>query len=654
MNINNYYENILNSDDNVSNSSSKLDLQRELMPLMDDPIFIGMKKPTGTAVPINRLNQSFGLTDLQLKTRGGNFANNLSQNVMLNVINNKVQLPYKIFLIIVIILIVILCFIYNKCPKVSISKDIIIVLLTILCIISTVIYLLHKKYNTYTLYSQNLPQIVADSNLSTETLSSTLPDEILKSQNEHIFKYQKDAIHSGTLGQQWNKYKKIKNTTNIVDMIKKLKSQFKNENYLAGAAKNAMSDDWFAQMLCLSYISQWGDKFDASYWQNLPQEFSTKNNLVFFDFGTVPLKNTHNNEFWNISHEIISCNGAFPSCYVFVEIGNGPTDCKLHSIIVDGKILNKNSPGWTCCKAVACMQAFILIEVFHMCMHKISQLVEISCQHQVPIGSHTFDILEPHTIYAMAAMNELESLLITPRLNNMMVFSFITDIEKFKSLLPKTVTYMATGSNECNLEEIIPWWGSFSNERNQIFENTYKPILDDKYATNWEVYLKELCLLKDNKLYGPQWRTNILKIISIDHANATFVGARLALNELWILSLGLMKKGISKTPQKWGNNWKKHLPQLDADDLTIWIVSSLATGYTTGESSGPYLLDPNSYISSIDKNDLDIIRNGFNKLVCLGEKTKTTLSKAKYKPTWIYPPNDASDAFSTLTTGTYI
>ena len=83
----NYYDNILNSDDNVSNSSSKLDLQRELMPLMDDPIFIGMKKPTGTAVAINRLNQSFGLTDLQLKTRGGNFANNLSQNVMLNVIN---------------------------------------------------------------------------------------------------------------------------------------------------------------------------------------------------------------------------------------------------------------------------------------------------------------------------------------------------------------------------------------------------------------------------------------------------------------------------------------------------------------------------------------------------------------------------------------
>ena len=37
---------------------------------------------------------------------------------------------------------------------------------------------------------------------------------------------------------------------------------------------------------------------------------------------------------------------------------------------------------------------------------------------------------------------------------------------------------------------------------------------------------------------------------------------------------------------------------LGADDFTAWWVSALALGYATGESDGPYLLDPAGYYAA--------------------------------------------------------
>ena len=97
------------------------------------------------------------------------------------------------------------------------------------------------------------------------------------------------------------------------------------------------------------------------------------------------------------------------------------------------------------------------------------------------------------------------------------------------------------------------------------------------------------------------------------------------------------------------------MPTLGADDFTVWLTYVLTLGYATGESDGPYLLDPAGYYASgLSATHIQALESGFYRLKEVGKRLCADTRACAFKPSWYYDPLNASKSMSTMTTGTYI
>ena len=207
------------------------------------------------------------------------------------------------------------------------------------------------------------------------------------------------------------------------------------------------------------------------------------------------------------------------------------------------------------------------------------------------------------------------------------------------------------------------WWGAYQEDRESIFKECYSTLLEkSQYYDDYSSELAKWCSGS-----APSVTTidpiNVLKTVSIYHASATFTGARLTLNGLTSLALGMMQHGATMKADKW-DSWKTLLPTMGADDFTAWWVFLLSLGYATGETDGPYLLDPDGYYHTQKddgtyKIDLPsdyqtILQNGFAEMEALGTKLYNNTNTCDFKPTWYYAPDKAVQSMTTMTSGTYV
>ena len=151
-----------------------------------------------------------------------------------------------------------------------------------------------------------------------------------------------------------------------------------------------------------------------------------------------------------------------------------------------------------------------------------------------------------------------------------------------------------------------------------------------------------------------KWFAQIINRVSIEHAECTFLGARLSMSVPWFVAIGMMQKGVSRTPTAWRSHWNSYLPNIEEDDFTIWLMSSLIEAFGTGQGKGPSLLYPPTYSPGIDKTSITIITKGYRLLNTLSHQSFALMKNTEFKAPWIFDRLEAGKASSVLTSGTYL
>ena len=645
-----------------------LDAQRALLPLEDDPIYPGFKKPKSMHAAINRISPDFAMPALNLKIRTGQFTSELTRLVELNVADKAVRPLTVTFFVLLGVGVLAMVAIHFFCKEGASSlwcgstlRRVLSAFVFIMLVLSIVFGALQgfvARESTYNLVFHRLPELVATVNTSTNATTAVLPPQILAFDIEEPGAALRQQLFSGqTIGANWLKNKKIATSTHLVDAIKDNTDAVKKSAYfLAGGADEALSNAFMGQLLCLSFISVIGDlgsvapaPDDRPAWLKAQAD-----STVLFDMGSTDFGTHGAGTLWGLCHQLVACNGAFPPCCAWVQAdAEDPCKCALVAVRVNGTYFQPTDAGWVCAKAMVMMQAFLVIEAIHGVMHKISELNAIAAQYSVPVADSLYALLEPFTMEAMDLEKELSTLLITPRIQTLMAFAFVTDLDAFKALLPPLLTFMVTSKMESPCRAKYPWWGAYQAKRETIFDTTYAPLMQESAA--FSDYTSELATQCNVTTQEPAaFAANVLKTVSIYHASATFTGARMYLSGLTQLAMGMMQHGGTMRTDKW-KSWKGLLPNLGADDFTAWWVSALALGYATGESDGPYLLDPAGYYAAgLSSTQKQALQQGFEHMKALGQELYDKTKACAFKPTWYYPPEQASQSLTTMTSGTYI
>ena len=644
--------------------------QRALLPLEDDPLYPGFQQPKSMHTAINRISPDFDISSMMLKLRTGQFTTGLTQMVELNVVGQKIKPALIAICVLFGIGAVGMFVLFLHCrnartpSKMCGSRTlwrglgIFVTIMLVLTIVICVLYGFLDRYSTYNLVFHRLPELVATVNTRTAASTAVLPPQILAFNIQEPGAELRQKVFSvQTIGSNWLKNKKIATSTQLVDAMKDNTDAVKKSAYfLAGATNEALSDAFMGQLLCLSFISVIGDlgsvappSDDRPAWLK-KQADST----VFFDLGSTDFGTHGTGTLWGLCHQLVACNAAFPPCYAWVRAdAEDPCKCALVAVRVNGKYLQPTDAGWVCAKAMVMMQAFHVIEAMHLCMHKISELNAIAAQYSVLVSDPLYALLEPFTMNAMGAELELSTVLVTPKIQTLMAFAYVTEFDAFKALLPPLLTFMVSNKMESPCRDTYEWWGAYQAKRETIFDTTYAPLMHA--SAEFPAFTSQLAAQCNVTPQDPAaFAANVLKVVSIYHASATFTGARMSLCGFTQLALGMMQHGATMSTDKW-TSWKGLLPTLGADDFTAWWAEAMALGYATGESDGPYLLDPAGYYAAgLSPSHTQALQQGFDQMKALGQELYDKTKACAFKPTWYYAPEQASQSMTTMTSGTYI
>ena len=416
--------------------------------------------------------------------------------------------------------------------------------------------------------------------------------------------------------------------------------------------ENALSDSYVGEQLCKGYISVIADYVDKNYWSQSPS--CVTDTSILFDLGTEPLPG-HTDEFWRCLHGITGCNSLFPGIYGFVN-ATSPTKCRLDCIFTCGKWFSAmDGDAWICAKAVLLLQTWLVTESIHLCIHKISELLEIACKKVLNVSSDAFLTLAPFLLGAASAEEELEIFLLERSFSA--AFSFVREFDNFKGYLGVLLKCILEKIPHSPVTDVMPWLGGRCSEIFIALKACYKPILMNSFELkNVSNEFTSICNTTAN---AQETLLNALCLVSVQHSACTFDGARQALAGPFALALGMMQHGVgvTKDPCKW-KIWRHLLPARNLfsskpSDFLFYLDSTMATAFATGASTGPVLLDSVNYRVS-DVRIVEQLTSGENELLLLKRKVQEDNLHAMYKPTWYYPTQSAYSSFTTLTSGTYI
>ena len=603
--------------------------QRALLLLEDDPIYTGFQQAQSMHASINRISPDFASSFMNLNMRYGLFLAGLTQLVEFNVVGQKIKPVFGFVLILFVLLCVVSIAIATHChyKKSPVNHTlwhglgVSLALLLVLTIVMSIAQTFLNKYSTYNMVFHRIPELVATVNTSTAAATAVLPPHILAFNIQKPGDALKKTLFSGqTIGVNWMKNKEIVTSTKLVDAMKENTNALKKSAYfIAGGTDYAMSDEFMGQLLCLGFISIIGDlgsvvppPSDRPMWLKAQED-----RTVFFDLGRIDFGTHGKGTLWGLCHQMVASNGAFPPCYAWVRTDKeDPCKCTIVAVWVNGKYFHPTDTGWVCAKAMVMIQAFVVIETIHCTMHKMSELNAIAAQYSVPVSDSLYALLEPFTMDVIDAEKVMTTLIITHKIQTLMAFAFITDLDAFKALLPKLLTHMVSHTMESPCRHKYPWWGAYQEKRETIFDTTYAPLMQASAA--FTGYTRQLAAQYNIKYQNSAaFALKILKMVSIYHASATFTSARMYLSGLAQLAMGMMQQGATMSTDMW-KSWKPLLPTLGEDDFTAWWANALAFAYITGESDGPYLLDPSGYYTpGLSSSEKQALKRGFHQMKAL-------------------------------------
>ena len=577
----------------------RLQWQRALLPLERDPVFAGTWRPQLKHAVINRIGAAFSMMNFELKVRAGSFSAALAA--------------------------------------------------------ATAEQARKKGSSSRELLFETVPSLITKINTGTVGTTAMLPRDVQRVDNTHSHPVvAADIYRLPTLGQQWLRAGHIPPRSDLVGAVAAdTERAGQQASFLSGAADSVMTDSFVGQMLCLSFVSVLGDLDAEGLPLELPAWLAEAPDLVFFDLGSTPY-GSHRSELWRMCHTVVQSNGAFPPCYAWVRVcPHDPCQSSLFAIFVNGQFLRPaDGARWVCAKALVSMNVFLLTEFIHLCMHKLGQLNAIAAQHSVPVEDPLYALLEPFTMDAIFTEMELTTLLVSAHHETQSLFAFLTDLAEFKSQVTPMVRWLASHTLESPCRARYAWWGVYQGEREDILRQTYCDLLSSsKHTEAYTHALADLCNTRDR---STDMVIHVLKTVSIFHASATFSGAHIGLNGLMGLALGMMQRGATLDPGEW-DDWEALLPAFGPDDFTAWWVRYCTTLYATGETDGPYLLDPESYYQpGLTAREKSILRKGFARMRKLGDKVYQGTRGCDFKPTWYYSPDKAALSLTTTTSGTYV
>lgn len=629
--------------------------QQSVMKLLEDDTFPGLYKLSTDSASINRLNSNFAVTNMMLKLRMGVFSSVLGEAVAALEAHSLGNIVSSVTCLLLSSLAVGVAVIKHK-HKSSIA--IVGTIISIVIIILVITKINNNKLGIKALVTTTIPLLVVAANQAGSLVAAQMASQQnYESQNMFISDNLKDINNIKTLAEVYQENGYIPDTTQLSSAI--LKDQSLRNKVSMFTSKITYSDYSVGQMFCLSYISKWGKMYSCTEYPDRPNYFDSFEmaNTVVFDF--INQTRTSDNKMWSCTRAILDLNKGFPSCTAFVHAGQNPSDSKLLCIKIGDTYYSPatcSSNCWMHCKAILFIQAFMIIEVFHMAIHKVSAQQAIAQQYTIPISSNTYRVLEPFSIEAALALWELEMLLVGKNTNPLLTFSFfICDMEQLKRVLSYTVDAVCSEFTPSPCASKFEWWGSYDNKRRKIFKQTQtslltKSYLSDVYVKAWADNWGMLCGRKTNMTVDDAIET--LYSISVEHSEATFLGGRMGLSMLQGLATGMLQRGITTDSATWDCDWAKHLPKLGVNDFTVWQIASWTTAYATSQSSGPYLFG--EYTDDFPDALRSIAKFGFDAIVELGNTTKKNLKDCDFSSNWLEAPHDASVAYTTQTSGTYI
>lgn len=664
-------------------ASNCLDVQKGLILLDPDPVFPGLVKGGRGSVFINRLDADFALTNLLLKIRIGVFASMIGAGVGLNILSNRLNRATFIYGCTGGTLVALAAAVPlgtrglgHKLPKKAegILGGIFVCLVIGWIVLAIAAAVVKEKFGNENFAKKYISRAIELANDAACGFSPEFPRDVQNIQNMWMPEELKNIGRFPTIAELWREHGHIPKVDNLKRSLTESIGVGCLTHGTCASFVDSTTDEWVGQMLCLSYLCQWGEVYDPKDWAYLPgitAFLSDFSDVVYFDMRTSDYRihDPKDKEFWEITRSIIHLNQSYMPCVAFVRVGATPVDCSLVGVLIgDDNFMTHTmcaNSAWMRCKANVIMQTFMLIEVFHMAIHKVSALQAIAQQRNIPVDHEMYRILEPFSIMASFAMAELETLLVAPENNPLLVFGFfVKDMDGLKRIMSQTVGHLMRSDRASPCNDKWAWWGTFQQHRRSIFTNTTKKMMskvtDEDMVMNWSKEWVVLCNAGDeNAAHSPSVTTerilSTLHVISVQHADATFVGGRLGLSPLQILAMGMMQKGMSNSPQNWTDSkWQDSLPTFGLDDFTMWWVSAQTTAYGTSQSSGPYLMDQDIYSPGTSAEVLSIAKVGFSSMVELGKTSQLVLAKCSFQPSWFYPPSDAAKDFATMTSGTYL
>lgn len=650
---------------------SDISLQQSLTPMGPDPSWPGFMGSTPTTMSFNRAGtQELMWSRVLLFSRAGNLSKALTNNVRTMLVTDIVAMVVVVVIYIAIVAVIVSRLHLKKAP--SKAPSTVVGYGLVACVVAGVlVWYLEREMRSHRherFYFKTIPDIIAASQTVSAGSAATMPgakylipDAERKAVRERFDK-------APTIGEQLTRYGHVPRTTVNVDMLKKVTRELAREAYvLAGGKRHGCSDDFWAQRLALGYSSCFADHVRWEDWPDAPSAVREHANVVYDFSATSPIA-SHSTPMWQTWHALIRCLGAWPGCHVFVHVdARDPAATRLVAIQTVGRWFTpKSAPShWMCAKAILCMDSLFLVEAAHLCMHKISELHTLAFQRHVPLTSQLHHVIVPFTLGALVAEAELNLFLINPVSANT-VFSFVQHETQYVATMGQLLGHMLRTPPVSPVAADIPWWGAHQQSISECLRSTYTTLLshESAHVSSYANACRTLMRLDEqadegdtfwsgaNKVDDVSLLCNVLEVVSVHHASATFDGARTFMTGLAYLGIGLMQRGVAHTPSRW-TKWRELLPRLGADDFTLWFLETIGSSTTTGASGGMYLLDSSNYLNLSSAN-AEAIAAAADQLACIAQTNETLAERLQFKPTWYFPQNAALKSQTVLTSGTYV
>ena len=639
-------------------STGDISLQQCLTPMEVDPLWPGFMGSTPTTMSFGRAGvQDLMWSRVVLFTRAGNVTKGLSDKIGFNTVLD-IAVAVTVFAITAgVVTVLLVRLIFKKARLIAFGSA-----LVASGVLGVAVWLIEREARARRherIWFKVVPDVIATSQTVDATTAALMPGAkylIPEAQKKEVLERLDKAP---TIGEQLSKYGYVPRTTSNVDMAKKVTRDLKRQAYvLAGAKKHGRSDDFWAQRLTLGYSSCFADHVQWEDWPDAPSTVRDHANIVY-DFSAASPIASHTTPMWETYHALIGCLGAWPGCHAFVHADkNDPAATRLVAIHTTGRWFTPKSTAsqWMCAKAILCMDSFYLIEATHLCMHKISELHALAFQRNVSLTSQLHNLIVPFTLGALVAEAELNLFLLNPVGQASTAFSFVQDEAKFVASIGQLLCHILRTPPASPVAVDILWWGAHHRGVSNCLRSTYTELLSREYTSAYARDCRQLMRLddeaEDDKLDDVSLLCNVLELVSVHHASATFDGARTFITGIGALGIGMMQRGVAHTPTRW-TKWRRLLPRVGADDFTMWYITAIVTSASTGASGGMYLLDASNYLNLSDDNASAIARAA-EQLESIARKNAALAERLQFKPTWYFPQNEALMSQTVLTSGTYV